>query len=143
MMRATPEMRDFVGRVIAFETGRQGSSCAATPVAFAVCEKLRPQWVNLMGDVGFRTLLSRALAVAHQRVDWLRAMHVKADGSLAWSGQLETRVEAEEMTEGSALLVVELLGLLEGFIGETMALRLMQDVWPHLPLNDSDSPKGK
>lgn len=85
MMRATPEMRDFVGRVIAFETGGNGSSSATTPVAFAVCEKLRPQWVNLMGDVGFRTLLSRALTMAHQRVPWLRAVHVKADGSLAWS----------------------------------------------------------
>jgi len=143
MMRTSPEMRYFVGHVIAFETGRTGSSSATTPVVFAVCEKLRPQWVNLMGDVGFRTLLSRALIMAHQRVAWLRAVHVKADGSLAWSGDLETKVEAEEMAEGSVVLVAELLGLLEGFIGEALALRLLKDVWPKVPLYDSGSDKGK
>jgi hypothetical protein len=47
------------------------------------------------------------------------------------------------MAEGSAVLVVELLCLLQGFIGETLALRLMQDVWPKLLLGDSDSDKGK
>jgi hypothetical protein len=136
-------MRDFLGRVIAFETGNNGSSCATTPVAFVVCEKLRPQWVNFMGDVGFRTLLSRALAMAHQRVPWLSAVHVKGDGALAWSGEMVTQVDAVEIAEGSAVLLSELFGLLEGFIGETLALRLMQDVWPKLPLSDSDSPKGK
>ena len=132
-MRATPEMRDFVRRVIAFETRDNRSATTKIPVVFAVCEKLQPQWVNLMGDVGFRTLLSRALTMAHQRVAWLRAVHVKVDGTMAWAGDLETKVDAEEMAEGSAVLIAELLGLLEGFIGETLALRLMQDVWPKLP----------
>ena len=136
-MRGSPEMRDFVGRVLAFETRTKDSSCATTPVAFAVCEKLRPQWVNLMGEVGFSTLLSRALTMAHQRVAWLRAVHVKKGGSLAWSREPETQLAENEMNAASALLVLELLCLLTEFIGATMALRLMHDVWPHLPLNDS------
>lgn len=143
MSQANQELRSFVGRVVAFETGRNASSTATTPVAFVVCEKLRPQWVNFMGDVGFRTLLSRALTMAHQRVPWLSAVQVNAEGVLAWSGKMEPPADPDAMGAGSAVLVAELLGLLEGFIGEALALRLLQDVWPKLPLNDSGSDKEK
>jgi len=96
-----------------------------------------------MGSIGFRTLLSRALISARGKAAWLRAVHVQADGVLAWLDKLEAQVNAEEMAAGSAVLLTELLGLLEGFIGEALALRLVQDVWPKLPCNDSDSDKGK
>ena len=49
MIRATPQMRDFAGRVIAFATRENRSFGTTTPVASAVCEKLRPHWANLMG----------------------------------------------------------------------------------------------
>jgi hypothetical protein len=143
MIRATPEMREFVNRVIEFEMRNSGASAATTPVAFPICEKLRPQWANLMGTIGFRTLLSRALNIALQTAPWLRAVQVKADGSLEWSGELETPLDVTEMTEGSTALIAELLALLEGFIGEILALRLMHDAWPELARNDSDSHKGK
>lgn len=143
MMRATPQMRDFAARVIAFEMGENASSGTTTPVAFAVCEKLRPQWANLMGNIGFRTLLSRALTIASADAPWLKRVQVKADGPLEWTCELEVQADAAEMAAGSVVLITELLGLLEGFIGETLARRLMQDMWPKLPLNDSDSDKGK
>ncbi len=143
MIRATPEMREFVNRVIEFEMRNGGASAATTPVAFAICEKLRPQWANLMGSIGFRTLLSRALTLAHGEAPWLRAVQMKADGSLDWSGEPETQVDAKVMTAGSIALLAELLALLEGFIGEILALRLMHDAWPELARNDSDSHKGK
>ena len=143
MIRATPQMRDFATRVVAFEAQANESCASANPVAVAICEKLRPHWANLMGGIGFRTLLSRALVAAQGKVAWLRAMHVQADGMLAWSDKPEAQVDAEEMAAGSVALLVELLGLLEGFIGEALAMRLMRDVWPNLPFNDSDSAKGK
>ena len=143
MTRASPQMRDFAARVVAFETRANESTGSGDPVAFAICEKLRPQWANLMGTVGFRTLLSRALTSAHGKAAWLRAVRVQEDGVLAWSGKMQAQVSGAEMAVGSAVLLAELLGLLEGFIGDTLAMRMMQDVWPDLPRNDSDSHKGK
>jgi hypothetical protein len=143
MIHTSSQMQDFARRVVDFETPRNSSSRPAIPVAFVICEKLRPQWANLMGNIGYRTLLSRALILAHQKAVWLRAVHINPDGVLSWSGKLETRVNAEEIAFGSVVLVVELLGLLEGFIGEALALRLLQDVWPKLPRRDSDSDKEK
>ena len=143
MIRATAQMRDFVRRVVAFETGNNGAAVPAIPVAFVICEKLRPQWANLMGSIGYRTLLSRALALSIADVEWLGAVLVNADSSLGWAGEPEARMDAKKIISGSVVLLAELAGLLEGFIGETMALRIMQDVWPKLPPCDSDSDKGK
>ena len=75
MSRATPNTRDFAERLIAYETRENNSSETKTSAACLVGEKLRPHLATLMGTVGFRALLSRALALANAEVQWLRAVH--------------------------------------------------------------------
>jgi len=106
--------------------------------AFHVCEKLRPQLARLMGDDGFLALLSRALALASAGHPWLRLLHFNSDG--AWDGltDLEAQLDPDELFEGGVVLVAELLGLLLAFIGESLTLRLMREVWPGKLLNDQD-----
>ena len=135
-------MRDFAKRLIAYETGGNKSSGTKTPAAFHVCEKLRPHLATLMGNAGFRALLSRALALASAEVPWLRAVHVKADGSLEGLEELHAQLDPEEFAEGRVVLLAQLLGLLVAFIGEDLTLRLVREVWPKLPLNDLDFGKG-
>ena len=142
MSRATQEMRDLSRCLITYET-KNISSETIPSVSFHVCEKLRPHLATLMGNEGFRALLSRALAVADEEVPSLRAVHVKADGSLEGLGELQAQVEPEEMAEGSVVLVAQLLALLVAFIGETLTLRMVREVWPKLPqINDLDLRKG-
>src|SRR5450756_1548455 len=137
-----PQMQDFAERLIACETRENKSSETKTPAAFPVCEKLRPHLANLMGNTGFRALLSRALVRAEADVPSLRAMQVKADGSLAGLDKPEVQADPEERAKGSVVLVAQLLDLLVAFIGETLMLRIVCDVWPKLPLNDLDFGKG-
>ena len=136
MSEATPQMRDFAERLIAYETKGNKSSGTKTPAAFPVCEKLRPHLATLMGNTGFRALLSRALARAEADVPSLRAMQVKADGSLAGLDKLEVQADPEELARGSVVLVAQLLGLLVAFIGKNLMLRIVCDVWPKLALDD-------
>jgi hypothetical protein len=136
MSEATPQMRDFAVRLIAYETKGNKSSETKTPAAFPVCEKLRPHLATLMGNTGFRALLSRALARAEADVPSLRAMQVKADGSLAGLDKVEVQADPEELARGSVVLVTQLLGLLVAFIGENLMLRIVSDVWPKLALDD-------
>lgn len=143
MIGPTQELRDFVERVIAFESKSNGSSGVAIPVAVAVCEKLRPPWANLMGVMGFRALLSRALKMASAEVPWLGTVQVRADGSLAATEKLDAHMDPKVITAGSVVLVTELLGLLEEFIGATLAMRLMQDTWPQLPPSTIRTHAGK
>ena len=79
MSRATPKMRDFAERLIAYETRGNNLSETKPLAAFLVDEKLRPHLATLMGNVGFRALLSRSLALTNAEVPWLRAVRVKAD----------------------------------------------------------------
>ena len=129
-------MRVFAERLIAYETRGNESSGTKNPAAFPVCDKLRPHLATLMGNTGVRTLLSRALAQAEREVPSLRALRVKADGSLEHSGELEVQADPQELAKGSVVLVAQLLGLLVAFIGEKLALRIVCDAWPKLALND-------
>jgi hypothetical protein len=137
-------MRDFAERLIAYETSGNKSSETKNWAASLVCEKLRPHLATLMGNVGFRALLSRALALANAEVLWLRVVHVKSDGSLEGLDELEleAQLDPEEIAEGCVVLLSQLLGLLVAFIGENLTLRLVREIWPKVPLSDLDVGKG-
>ena len=139
MRRATPKMRNFAKRLIAYETRENRSfETKKTLAAFHVCEKLRAHLSTFLGNAGFRALLARALALAVAEVAWLRAMQVKADGSLEGLDELEAQVDPNEIFEGCVVLLAQLLGLLVAFIGEDLTLRLVREVWPQLSLNNLD-----
>ncbi len=135
-------MRGLSQCLIAYETRENKSSETKTPAACLVGEKLRPHLATLMGNVGFRALLSRALALANAEVPWLRAVHVKADGSLEGLDELGAQVDPDEIFEGCVVLLAQLLGLLVAFIGEDLTLRLGREVWPKLSFDNFDFGKG-
>jgi len=135
MSRATPEIRDFAERLIAYEATENKSSETKTPAACRASEKLRPHLATLMGNVGFRALILRALALANPEVAWLRSVQVTADGSLEGFDEIETQVNPDEIFEGCVVLAAHLLGLLVVLIGEGLTLRLVREAWPKLSLN--------
>src|SRR3989442_16039336 len=112
MSRVTPQMRHFSQSLIAYETMENKLSETKIPAACRASEKLRPHLATLMGNVGFRALLSRALALANAEVPWLRAVHVKADGSFEGLDELGAQVDPDEIFEGCVVLLAQLLGLL-------------------------------
>ena len=129
-------MRDFAELLIACEMKENLATGTNSPAAFLVCEKLGPHLMTLMGTAGFRALLSRALALANDEVPWLRAVHVKADGSMEGVDELHAQLGADEFMEGRRVLVAQLLGLLVAFIGENLTLRLVREIWPEISLNN-------
>ena len=142
MSRAIPKLQDFAERLIAHEMIGNNSSETKTPAACRAGEKLRPQLATLMGNIGFRALLSRALALANADVPWLRAVHVKTDGSFEGLEELGAQIDPDEFFEGCVGLLSHLLGLLVAFIGEELTLRLVREVWPELSPNDLVFGKG-
>jgi CheY-like chemotaxis protein len=121
MNRVNPHLRHFAKRLIVFETRGNKSSTTETPAAFSAFEKLRPQLATLMGEGGFRALLARALALAGREVPWLRAVLVKADGSLEGLVEpLQKPPGPDALLEGGVVLLAQLLGLLAAFIGENL-----------------------
>ena len=136
MNRATPKMRYFPERLIAFETTQSISSKTKAQASFRVSEKLRPHLSTFLGNAGFHALLMRALALASAEAPWLRAVHVNAEGSLEGWDELERGAQGDpqQIAEGRIVLLAQLLGLLVAFIGESLTLRLVHEEWPKLPL---------
>ena len=122
--------RNLAGRLLACEAAAGENSEPTESAAFRVCEKLRQPLCSLAGVAGFRSLLSRALALARAEGPGLSAVQVGADGSLKGLDELGPERDKDMSNEGGALLVAQLLGLLLLFIGEGITLRMVQDVWP-------------
>jgi hypothetical protein len=133
-------MRNYAQRLIAYEAKQNQSSGTDRPAAFGVCEKFREPLASLCGLNGYRSLLSRALALAGREVRWLRAVHVKADGSLECPAEI-SELDKKEISDGENALVTQLLGLLVTFIGEPLTLSLVREVWPGTPFYDPASKK--
>jgi hypothetical protein len=134
--RRIPQMRDLAERLIGYETVENKSSGAKTPAAFTACDKLRANLASLMGTTGIHALISRALARAKTEVPSLRAILVKADGSLAGVDELGVQATPEELAGGSVVLVAQLLSLLVAFVGAELTLQMVREAWPKLSLKE-------
>lgn len=132
-----PETRDWVQRLLEHEAVVGKPYDPAEPAAFRVYERLRRALCALAGVDGFRALASRALTLARSEVPGLREVEIAADGSLRDLGELQ--IDKDHGEEAVATFIAQLLGLLLTFIGETLMLRLLQDVWPDAAFDDHDS----
>jgi hypothetical protein len=130
MMRSadTSTTRELAQRLFAYELAETQTVNAGTHAVSRVSDKLRRPLTTLVGAAGFRSLLARALTLAKQESPTLGAWQVKADGSLE-----SPNGEAEQ---SGAVLIAHLIGLMVTFIGESLTLRLVHDVW--LDLADSE-----
>jgi hypothetical protein len=126
---------------MAHEASRNESSRTGDPL-FPVLETLRPALATLMGKTGFRGLLSRSIAAASEEVRWLRAVHVKSDGSLTGLRELHAQLAPAVFFEGRTVMLAQLLGSLVAFIGEELTMRLLREAWPNLSLKGLDLGKG-
>ena len=144
MSRATPELREFAGRLIKFEAKGKKSRQTQLPIMALINEDLRPHLSNIMGNAGFRALLSRSIALAKTELPWLRTVQVNEDGTLEGWDELDAQVSPDYFFDGSVVLLAQLLGLLVAFIGESLTLRMIGELWPKLSLADLEiSRKGK
>src|SRR5690242_9311804 len=124
-----PKLKEFARRLLAHDEGLGSPARASAGETFQLFAKLRAPLALLSGVGGFRSLLSRSLALASTDVPWLRALHVRADGSLEGLKEVEGNLTPEEIALGEIALAVRFIGLLVVFIGPTLTLQLLQDIW--------------
>jgi len=144
MNRATPKARKLAEHLLRFETATGKAGAEGTAAARA-CEKLRQVLSALLGGAGFRALLARALIMAQAEAPGLRAVQVKADGSLEGLSAVEPQSGDGKVAKEEVILIAHLLGLLIVFVGEALMLRLVQDAWPkatpdHFNFDEGESP---
>jgi hypothetical protein len=131
----SPRMRDYAQQLLAYEAAAHNPSEPNMATVFRVFEALRRPLSTLAGASGFRALLVRALMLANAQVPGLSAVQVKPDGSLEGLSNLGKGEDAE----AGIVLVAQLLGLLVAFIGESLTVRILLDVWPGFNVFDAKS----
>lgn len=137
-------MRNLAGLLTAQEEAQHDpSSGIPCQVAFVICEKLRPQLAMLMGRGGYHALISRALALSGRDVDWLRKVSLTEASVLRIAAEEINALDTRDVAIGSQALVSELLGLLAAFIGDSLTLRLVREVWPTLSFEELNLIKGE
>ena len=119
------QTRDLAQRLLAYENAADKTSDPTEIAAFRVCETLRQPLCALAGVAGFRSILSRALALAKAEVPSLGVVQVAADGSLKGLDQLAPQIDADQAREAGIILITQLLGLLVRVVGEAMTLQLV------------------
>lgn len=141
MRKALPQMLEIAALLIAHEAGVENGAAIDPGAAAGICEKLRPALSILMGATGFRILLARALKLASTEAPALRALSVNSGGSLVNADDaVDTAVLYD--TEAGVALVAQLLSLLVAFIGDTLTLQLLADIWPRQLAHVSKSRTG-
>jgi hypothetical protein len=123
--------RDLAQRLLAEEAAGDKTSVSAESAAFRVHEKLRWSLCVLAGIAGYRSLASRALALASAKAPSLGAMQVTADGSLQVLSEAELENKKHPAGEDRVILLA--------FIGEALTLRLLRETWPNAIFDDRKS----
>ena len=143
MSTAPPATRDLAQRLIALEVARDECPGAPFGGAIRVCDRLRLSLSKLTGVAGFRSLMSRALALAKAEVPSLATAQVQPDGSLERLDGTGRDQGASASGEAGVPVVAHLLGLLATFIGEPLTLRLVHDDWPDASIPATDAKSGE
>ena len=129
MNSTTPAIRELARRLIALEAPGDARRVEGRSEVALVCEKLRMPLARFAGVAGYRSLITRARAIAKAEDHSHDPVQVGSDGSLEGFDEVGQR----DAGAGVAVLV-HLLTLLVTFIGESSTLALVRDAWPDAPL---------
>ena len=127
-------MRKLARRLIALEAGEPSGVDARAHATARVCEKLRISLTRFAGADGFASLLRRSLVLARADAPSLSRITVNPDCSIEGLEALAAE-DADDAVKAGTAITAHLLGLLVTFIGEPLALRLVREAWPDVPMD--------
>lgn len=130
----TSATHDLAKLIVAAEAEDPSSAPHVAEAAKHICEKLTEHLARLVGQRGILTLLSRSLTLTRPTVPWLASIGT-ASADAQWE-PLQTCLsgqDAASAAEALTLFVAQFIGLLGRLVGNSLAVRLLQEIWPALP----------
>jgi hypothetical protein len=95
----------------------------------------------MAGAAGSQALLDRALVLTKAAFPRLAGVTLNKQGCVEGLANIDPPLTQGEAEEGEILLIGNTVQLLCTFLGETMALRFIQDPWPDASFADEESGK--
>ncbi len=127
-------------QLIAYESAN--GSVGSQPFAdvITIFGKLQKILSKLAGISGYNSLLRRSLMMGKTKAKSLEMIQIRSDGALELN--VAHAANSHLLLEESAgdILLTQFLGLLVTFIGETLTVNLLRDVWPNVPFEKANVP---
>lgn len=111
---------------------------AEAPGVIHVVKGMDTVLTRLAGRTGSRSLIARAVSLAHTDVPSLKGIGTSADGVIEALEKVLSAAGPEDRIRDEVVVVAHLLGLLHTFIGERLTLQLIKEVWPDLESQHED-----
>lgn len=126
MTAPSPAHQSTAQRLIE-EATRSEEEAALVDAAEQVFQGLHDHLTRLIGVIGFRTLLTRALQLARADAPALAALEVKPDRLIADLSRALVGLHPTEALAASATLLAHFLALLAAFVGDDLALHIVSE----------------
>ncbi len=148
MPEVSPAARTLARHVLLYEAGGRAEPAALAEAAARADARLRGRLADLIGLVGYTTLVDRAvrLARAESPARERGAVDAGETGAEEEGGLRGVREFARASGGDPAVaeanlsaLLAHVIGLLSLFIGEDLTLRLVRDAWPELAHGPDES----
>ncbi len=138
MKQATPATRRLARYLLELEIKAFVEHQGEAKVALRVFDKLQNYLSKLIGVAGFQALLARALTLAKLEEAELEAVQIQANSRLLGFSETASNFSSQIVSNGNVALLAQFIGLLSVFIGESLTLRLVKDVWPEAQLDETN-----
>ncbi|MFS8065847.1 MAG: hypothetical protein ACMG6S_05680 [Byssovorax sp.] len=127
MSAPSPAQQSTAQRLIEEAARGDDEEVALVGATEHVFQGLHDHLAKLIGVVGFKTLLARALQLARADAPALAAVEVKPDGLIAGLSKALVGLRPTEALTAPATLLAHFLALLAAFLGEDLALHLVRE----------------
>lgn len=107
-----------------------------------VFQRLHDHLVMLIGTIGFRTLLARSIKLARPGARALERIEVRQEGTLAGLAEALSHETPEEALAAPAMLLARFLDLLAAFVGDDLALHLVDEATRARPALERGDDQG-
>lgn len=126
MTAPSPAFQSTAQRLIE-EAAKGEEESALVGAVEQVFQRLHEHLRKLVGAVGFRTLLTRALQIARADAPALTAIEVTKEGWIAGLSEALVGRSRAEALAAPVLLLAHFLALLAAFLGEDLALHVVSE----------------
>jgi hypothetical protein len=127
MTSPPPVFQSTAQRVIEHAAAGREDTEAIAGAAEQVFQALHEHLAKLIGVIGFRTLLARSLKLARPGLPALAWIEVKPEGTIAGLVEALAGRSPTEALAAPATLLAQFLDLLAAFVGEDLALHLVNE----------------
>ncbi|MCA1584486.1 MAG: hypothetical protein LC791_06835 [Acidobacteria bacterium] len=141
MSQVPPRLSDFARRLLSREADIGAESAGFAAALDRACDALHDRLAPLLSSPGFEALLGRSVQLASRDFPFLARVTVAPSTRCSLPGlpgALDGR-PPEEVADALTAVLAHFIWLLVIFIGESLGLRKVREVWPEVPFDTTDS----